>query len=193
MDGTRIALMAHMRSGKDYVANHLMIRHGFNHNKFADPFYKITQDIFPEEYADGRKPRDLLQWFGQTMRQRDPQVWVKYLLNRVESMDKILRDQKFVVSDLRQPNEHAALKAAGFAIVRIECSLETRIRRMEAAGDKFDPKDLDHETESHIDQLPADFIIKNDIEDEGTVRDQMDAILAELTQMDEVFKKMGAK
>lgn len=179
MDGTRIALMAHARAGKDFVADHLIYHRGYYHLKFADPFYKITQDIFPEEYADGQKPRELLQWFGQGMRQRDPDVWVKYLMRRVNGLDGMFKDMKFVVSDLRQPNEHAALKAAGFAIIKIEASLETRIRRMEAAGDRFDPKDLAHETESHIDSLPADFVLQND-EDDWKIRDEIDKIVAQL-------------
>lgn len=177
MDGTKIALMAHARSGKDYVAHHLWIRQGFDyHFKFADPIYEILRKLFPEQFADGRKPRELLQWFGQEMRSRDAEVWVKYLIRRVHDADSVFKNATFVVSDLRMPNEYDALKASGFAIVKIECSQETRIRRMEAAGDKVVAADLAHVTESYYDQLKPDYVIHNDTDDDSVLA-QMDEVL----------------
>lgn len=176
MNGDRIALIAHMRAGKDHVGKHLGVH--FHHHRlaFAEPIVEMAKKMFPEEFENGAKPRKLLQWFGQTMRQHDPDVWIKHMMRRIDTLDRIWPNSRIVITDLRQPNEHAALKAAGFMIVKVEARTETRIRRMQATGDVFNPADLVHETESHIDTLPSDFTITNDTDEDG-VLDQMDAIL----------------
>lgn len=176
MDGKKIALIGHARSGKDFIGNYLGIWYGHTRLAFADPMKKIAQDLFPDEFKSG-KPRELLQWFGETVRTRDPDVWIKHLLRRVEILEGMNYD-RFVITDLRLPNEHTALIDAGFTIIKVQASEEVRMKRMEAAGDVFNSQDLQHSTESYVDKLDVDYVIENN--DNSWSVPQLDDIMEEL-------------
>src|SRR5690606_28777513 len=91
------------------------------------------------------------------------------------------RPLRAVITDLRQPNEYDRCRAEGFVIIRVSAPLETRIDRIRAAGDAFDPKDLTHETESHIETFDVDYEIVND----GTISElhaKVDAIMTEIAR-----------
>lgn len=155
---TKIALCGKIRSGKDTVADYLCEKYGFKSYRFSAGIWKIGKILFPKEFApDAPKPRRLLQDIGQKMRMVDPDVWVRFTLNLIEQ-DGL---SKVVVTDLRQPNEYKALKDAGFIIIRVHADDSVRIARARAAGDNFSLKDLNHETESHVDGYIVDYEIDN--------------------------------
>src|SRR5690606_9420729 len=59
-----------------------------------------------------------------------------------------------VVDDMRFPNEFQRLKDLGFLMVRLEIDRKEQIRRAEAMGAKLG--DLDHASETALDDLPPD-------------------------------------
>lgn len=160
MDAIKIGLCGYARSGKDTVDKYLCEHYGFVRFAFGDELKRYTHELF--EVEDG-KPRELYQWFGQTMRQRDPDIWVRKMF---ESIERYGHEWKLpfnvVVSDLRQPNEYERLKAEGFVFIRVNANTGARLGRMAAEGDSFNVEDLTHETERHIDLFPVNYDIYND-------------------------------
>ncbi|MCW2279293.1 AAA family ATPase [Heliophilum fasciatum] len=159
MYGVKIALTGRMRSGKDVIAAYLIEKHGFKRFAFGDGVRSVARMLYPDKGSNGSKPRSLYQEIGQALREADPEVWVRYLLREIA--EKTGPQDSIVISDLRQPNEYAALINAGFTIVRVTASYQNRMARMKALGDVFRSEDVNHETESYIDQYVVDFEITN--------------------------------
>ncbi|MBR8661149.1 AAA family ATPase [Brevibacillus sp. NL20B1] len=176
----KIALCGRMRSGKDSVAAYLIEKHGFVRFAFADELKRICRELFPDRFADGSKPRTLLQGVGVAMREFDPDVWVNACMRHIQdTRDYLVSPINVVITDLRFPNEYERLRAEGFVIIRVNASLETRIQRMIDAGDAFTAADLEHETERHIDTFAVDYEIDNN----GSLAElyaQVDEIMADI-------------
>lgn len=162
MEQVKLALTGKMRSGKDTIAEYLIRKYNFKRFAFGDGIRNVCKEMFPEIVAQG-KPRWLYQGVGQDFRKYDPDVWVKWLFWEMEQNPY----PWIVVTDLRQPNEYDALVEAGFIIIKVHCSTSIRIERMKASGDNFNPEDLNHETEQHIDSFRPHFEIDNS----GTIAD----------------------
>ncbi len=182
----KIALTARARAGKDTVAAHLTQQYGFVRLAFGDGIRKVCRDLFPDLFANDRKPRALLQGVGQAMRAFDPDVWVNACLRKANepiafrAIDQpYLPPERIIVTDLRQPNEYARLRAEGFVIIRVTCDEPIRRQRMLDAGDTFDDRDLTHETELHSDGFAVDYEIENN----GSLAElhaKADAVMAEI-------------
>lgn len=151
----KIALAGLMRSGKDTVAEYLINRYNFKRYAFGDELKRYYHELFGDSES---KPREGYQWFGQVMRQHKPDIWVRKCFDNIEKEN----NKYIVISDLRQPNEYEKCQLEGFILVKVECDDELRLKRILEKNDKFDMKNLQHETESHIDNFEYDYIIKND-------------------------------
>lgn len=151
----KIALFGKMRSGKDTVGKLLIDNYGFKRYAFGDGIGEIVAKYFPDALEHG-KPRQHYQHIGQSLRELDPDVWIKYLYKQIgDTSDNI------VVTDARQPNEYKSLKKNGFIIVKLEADEETRIQRILDSGDTFSIEQLEHPTEKNVDSVDADFTICN--------------------------------
>ncbi|MBC9785928.1 hypothetical protein H1S01_15690 [Heliobacterium chlorum] len=159
MYGVKIALTGRMRSGKDLIADYLIEKHGFKRFAFGDGVRMVSRILYPQIEIEGGKHRSLYQDVGQSLRRNDPDVWVRYLLRQMVSETN--PTDSIVISDLRQPNEYAALVTEGFTIVRVNSTEDNRTARMKALGDVFTAEDVNHETESHIERYVVDFEITN--------------------------------
>ncbi|WP_232696154.1 deoxynucleotide monophosphate kinase family protein [Brevibacillus daliensis] len=199
MPNVKVALTGKMRSGKDTVADYLAEHYGFTRFAFGDGIKRVCSELFPDQFADGKKPRALLQGVGQAMRAFDPDVWANRTLDKIDREDKaifrgayklLLCDEvisevqanplQVVITDLRQPNEYARLYTEGYVIIRVNASDDTRLERMRSAGDTFDLADLTHDTERYVDVFAVDYELNNN----GTVRDlyeQIDVVMREIT------------
>ncbi|MBG9788832.1 hypothetical protein ABD74_14150 [Brevibacillus laterosporus] len=173
---TKIGLTGRARAGKDQVAYYLRDNYGYSQFTFGDELKHFVHGLFGKP-ASGTKPRELYQWFGQTMRQRDPDIWTRKLFENINSYcDPV---DKIVISDARQPNEIDRLRSEGFVIIRVNASEATRRQRMIDAGDTFTDADLDHETEQHVDTFAVDYELDNN----GSVLDlyeQIDVVMREI-------------
>lgn len=175
----KIALTARARAGKDTVADYLVDKYGFVRFAFGDGLRRVCRDLFPAQFENGAKPRALLQGVAQAMRGIDPDVWVNLCMKDVA----LYPHGNLVIIDLRQPNEYRRLKAEGFIIIRVNASEETRIQRMQSAGDVFNPADVNHETEQYVDTFAVDYELDNN----GTLEElyaQIDAIMERLKEGD---------
>jgi dephospho-CoA kinase len=182
---TKIALTGKLRAGKDEVAQHLYIRHGFNRVAFGDALKRHAHEVFPW-IPQNSKPRALFQAFGQLMREIDPDVWVKHAERAVKGaidfrVNTGAERVGIVLTDVRQANEVAWCRENGFTLIRVTALDEVRIARAIEAGDDFTVHDLAHETELAIDGFVVDYEIVND----GSVDDlkaQVDAIVADIKE-----------
>jgi dephospho-CoA kinase len=180
----KIALTGKLRAGKDEVAQHLYIRHGFDRVAFGDALKRNAHAVFPW-ISDGTKPRALYQKFGQLMRQEfDEDVWVKHAEQAVKGaidfrVSMGAERVGIVLTDVRQQNEVAWCRENGFTLIRVTAPDDVRIARAIEAGDDFTVHDLVHSTELATDGFAVDYEIVND----GSVDDlkaQIDAILTSI-------------
>lgn len=170
-----IALTGYMGSGKNTVADYLSANYGYTQIAFADALKRYAQELFPDQFYNG-KPRELLQRFGQMMRELDPYVWINQLSERINQRSDV---DRWVITDLRQPNECEYCRAKGFVIIRVNCPLQIRLERLRERGDNFDFDTLRHETESYVNTFDVDYEIDNS----GLWRDmaeQVDVIMQEI-------------
>lgn len=176
----KIALTGRMRSGKSTVAAYLCENYRFSEFAFADSLKNVAHIIFGKPSG---KDRGLYQFVGQSMREYDPDVWVKKLDQYIREWLGYDPRENIVITDLRQPNEYEYCRENGYVIVRVNCPDAVRLGRIQEAGDKFDKSMLSHETEEHVDGFKVDYEIDNG----GTWRgmaEQVDCIMRdiELTQ-----------
>jgi dephospho-CoA kinase len=179
----KIALTGKLRAGKDEVARHLYIKHGFTRIAFGDALKKEAHAVFPW-IPQNSKPRALYQKFGQLMREIDPDVWIKHAERAVNGtidfrVNTGAERIGIVITDVRQQNEVAWCRENGFTLIRVTAPDEVRIARAIEAGDDFSVHDLAHETELAIDGFTVDYEIVND----GLVaelQEQVDDILEEI-------------
>lgn len=187
-----IGLIGKLRAGKDEAARYLAENHGYTRFAFGDELKRYAHELFGEP-APGTKPRELYQWFGQTMRERDPDVWVRKCLESVSRKEEQMGAYyamawnewsrvpfRAVITDCRQPNEYEALKSAGYTLIRVEAPDGVRIQRAVESGDTFNLRDLMHGTETALDGYAADFTIHND-KGLPELYAKIDEIIAELT------------
>ena len=156
----RIALSGLKRAGKDTVGSYLIQNYECKRFAFADEVKRLARELFPEEFVQNDKPVDLLQWLGNTMRQRNPDVWINKLTNRITQTPT---GSNLVVTDVRYPNEVQALKKLGFTIVKVQVPVEVSVERCKATEINFTEELLLHESEqlAQSNEQYYDYIIEN--------------------------------
>lgn len=177
-----IGLIGKLRAGKDEVARYLASKYGYTAFAFGDELKRDFHRRYPEIPRDP-KPRVGYQMHGQLMREYyGEDVWVDACFENVDAHRLSFGDPKnvpAVITDTRQPNEYAALKAAGYVLIRVEAPEALRIQRAVTSGDRFNLRDLTHGTETALDDYSADFTVTNDADLAHLYR-QIDEIMAYL-------------
>lgn len=182
----KVAFTGTARSGKDVSGEYIRKQHGFQRFAFGDGIREICTELFPERMRSQTKDRALLQGVGQSLRAYDIDVWLNRTMRKIDAyidarIYDIVNDGKpyVMITDVRQPNEYKRLKREGFVLIRVNASDETRIARMQAEGDVFNPEDLSHETESYIERFRVNYDVYN-TGDLPFLHAQLDKIMAEL-------------
>ncbi|MEV8056564.1 hypothetical protein AB0P37_08555 [Streptomyces antimycoticus] len=169
-----VALIGKARSGKDTVAG-LLVRHAsYTRLAFADRLREAALRVNPiistrfsggddfalrlaravEIYGWERvkenfpEVRRFLQNYGQTVREMDPDFWVRPVAEQVWQGTRL--NMPCVVSDVRYMNEVETLRELGAMVVRV-----TR----PGAGLSGDA--AQHSSETELDELVADYDIYN--------------------------------
>lgn len=181
-----IALIAKMRAGKDTVYE-ILQEWGFPVVRlaFGDSMKEMAHLEFPDVPREP-KPIEMYQQYGQAKRMFDPDVFIKPTMSKLwfeQTLDRGHdRRRTYVVTDVRQPNEYAAVKDAGFVIVKVHASEEVRISRMKANGEAVSQEILNAPTESYIDTYKYDALLVN-----NWTRDELKR------QMVQLIKKLTLK
>ena len=120
----KIAFFGPATSGKTWSAKYLLDNYIFARVAFADKLKSICSELFGVTSKNGTD-RQILQAVGQKMREIDPDVWIKYLLNTVKYVEQFkgtayVPPVNIVLDDLRYANEALALKEAGFLLVHVD-------------------------------------------------------------------------
>ena len=155
-----------MGSGKSAAATYIAEKYGFIRMRISGKMREISQEL------DLEITRDLLQGIGKFFREFDDDVWIKYLVKKIQaSTDSV------VVDDIRRKNEVDYLKSLGFVLIRIDSSSEVRKMRIETRdNEKISDQDWErwanHLTEVQVIQLPVDYTIENN----GTLQELKDEI-----------------
>lgn len=164
----KIALVGKICSGKTFVANYLVNNYKFTKYSFADSLKKIAKDY----YGMKKKDRKLLQDLSIKMKEIDKNVFVNYLIKKINKYDNL------VIDDLRFENELIELKKRNFKIIKLKISKINQLNRYnnlygeecidrlnhisEIEQDNFKNEDIDYTIESNENILDEiDNIMKN--------------------------------
>lgn len=120
----RIAFFGPMCSGKTWAADYLANNYQYGKASFASKIKSIVYDLFGD--VDKNDNRALFQNIGQSMREYDPDVWIKYTLNRIYESDW----NRWVIDDLRYVNEAKILKRNGFFLILVSTPEDVRAERV---------------------------------------------------------------
>ncbi len=128
----KIAIYGKMCYGKTTVANILKdYNNSFEIYSFGQKVKDIAVDLFQMENKD----RTLLTSIGTKMREIDPDIWAKYVMNSC-------KDDNFVlIDDLRYENEYRYLLKNNFKIIELTLPINIQKSRiMEVYPDNY----MDH-------------------------------------------------
>ena len=139
----RIAISGKARSGKDTCAEYLTAFGSFTKIAFSEPLYDVTMCTQILLNAPVKKDPDMLQAFGEFLRNHYPGIFI----NILEA--KIFKCTDVIVTDLRYKDEMAMLKMYGFKFIRIN-KIQRDIDR-----------DEDHLSEVDLDDATFDYVIDN--------------------------------
>jgi len=116
-----IGLTGKMGAGKDTAGEYLVKTYGYVRRAFADGVREEASEKFPELDREiwtkptSKRARILLQWWGtEYRREQDPQYWVKRLVGGLNP------SRRYVITDVRFPNEATALTLLGGEVWRVE-------------------------------------------------------------------------
>ncbi|MFH9802805.1 hypothetical protein ACH4M0_11265 [Streptomyces albidoflavus] len=134
-----IGLIGRAQSGKDTVGARLSQRYGYQRVAFADQLKRAALRIdplivnhidVPERLSAivGRvgwdtakvmhpEIRRILQHVGQTVRELDSGFWIRHTYPALRAAERL--NLPVVVTDVRYPNEAAALRDWGFHLIRV--------------------------------------------------------------------------
>lgn len=182
----KIALIGHARAGKDTVADMVyQLNPALNIDSFAfasplKEMYSYTCSLF--DFDPNVKDREFLQKMGGWVRNKDPDAFVKILMDKVDmSYADII-----IVTDVRYLNEANALRRNGFKLIKLvrpgfETSVESELQGAST-----------HESEMDVDSIaPHVTIINNGDLDEllDGVKQMMDVLLGK----GDVSRRRGEK
>jgi hypothetical protein len=132
MSGRLIGLVGQARAGKSTVAD-VLVAFGWHERPFAGLLKSVVAEVFGLPISEvlghrgfdreairedwGLSTRQILQQAGQAWRDVHPDVWVRANVRQIRPMLRL--GGRVVVSDVRYPNEAAALRELGGELYRV--------------------------------------------------------------------------
>lgn len=183
-----------MTSGKTTVADHLVKNYGFEKLTLATALKEIVNDmessfstddiiknrvlkhikLSNDEFNNMRaaidmtaniehefpKPRKRLQFLGTEGGRRMVRdtLWIDIIKAQIKYKGK------YVIDDVRFINEYTAFLEMNFTPIKLRISNETQDKRIRGLYGEYDPKILEHPSETELKQITVDpkFSINND-------------------------------
>ena len=157
---SRIAITGKICSGKTTLANELTL-HGYTKISFGDKVKEMCVEIFDMKY----KNRKLIQTFAEKMKEIDENVWINFVIAKIKENP----ENKWVIDDVRFPNEYEKLKENGFKFVYLEIDDKLQLDRLQKTyGDLYTEHSerLSHISEQHIKNIGniSDFKFKSNFD-----------------------------
>lgn len=167
-----LALLGKAGSGKDTAAELLAEAYGYERLAFADTLKDTAAWIWGNE---GRSDREKLQRLGVAVREIDGDAWVNAALRKLDDEGHLLKNKgsivypgggpyqeyPVVVTDVRFPNEVSALLTRGFVTVRVVANRSQRVNRLVAINKLQDEAQLNHVSETALDDYVPDYMALN--------------------------------
>lgn len=151
-----VAFIGKAGSGKTTAAEYLRTEHGYLRASFAQLLKDIAVLLWGESALTDREK---LQRLGVAVRDIQEDTWVSALTRVFDALDE--KSPRIALDDCRFPNEYWALKERNWLLIRIESEEATRIDRLQRNGKLQDISQLDHISETAIDDLKAEYTIEN--------------------------------
>jgi Deoxynucleotide monophosphate kinase len=140
----RIAFGSQARIGKDTAVEYLLKKHGGVSFSFASTIYDVL--YYTQQKCDFKleKDREFLQMVGTWARQKNPNVWVNVIIEKIKKIE-----DSIFISDVRFPNEVEALKKLGFIFVKIERNENEKLLKHESETALLNVKWWDYKIENN--------------------------------------------
>jgi len=124
--------------------------------KYESAVYECLSRVFADRkdfsYKDGDKNRDILQHYGELIREYDAYFWIKALTKKIDL------NHNNIITDVRLMSEYHKLRKSGFSLIRIIASNDVRKKLL---GDNHFAQ-INHSTEINLDNIETwDYIIYN--------------------------------
>lgn len=162
--------------GKTHLINHYLHKWGYYDAPLADELKvrAVAQGVASYEDAFYHKPPAVRMWLQEegTERGRDvfgENIWCNTLLTRLRRVSSSWGLQRFVVSDVRFPNEVRFVLDNGGIVLRVEAP-------QRYASNGMTPEARQHRSERALDDFPVHQytgVILNDPEYEGIIEWQL--------------------
>lgn len=194
-----VAVVGEFASGKTTLADKLITEYGYRRISFAGNLKKAAALVYDptrpgvagyiEKTAmyriwplDEPQPievsgREILQRFGQSVKQLDRLFWIRWLMNEVD--EGLHGDGPFVIDDCRFPYEADALRDRGFVIARIVTPTDTRMERYENTyGRRPTSAELSHPSEVEVQSIRWDVLLDGSLMPDALARSLADRLYA---------------
>ena len=123
------------------------------------------------------KPQDVrrhIQNYGESLRSRNPKIWVHGLYTHMLHQHKVNGVTVFLISDLRFPKEAEFVKEIGGTVVKVHAP--ERSAGTHVASGYTDIAVRGHVSETFVDTIDADYTIDNDNSNNDELIAQLKAI-----------------
>ena len=118
-----ISLINYMAgTGKDTVADIIVNEFGYKKYALADGIYEIARKY----YGMTKKDRELIIHIGESLRKKDPMLWINYTMQRIKKDGC----KKVIISDIRKPLEKAFFEEIGFHSAMVKCDEQVALQRI---------------------------------------------------------------
>lgn len=147
----RFALIGKSGAGKSTVAEQIEREYGIRRISTGTICREISMLLF------GNEEKASTQRVDDALTQIEPSIFLRAALRGIES------EAAICVDSLRFLTDYDLARDEGFEVIRVIASDETRICRLTARGQAFNP-DVEgrHRSETELDTAEADFTIHND-------------------------------
>jgi len=109
--------------------------------------------------------REMLQIVANVLRdQVNSNIWCNSALLKMNELQSVCGFDKFVVDDLRYPNEFELLHQNGFVLVRLNISEAVQDKYVKKLYGKMDESRLTHISETALDNMTFDYVVDADQE-----------------------------
>lgn len=156
-----IAFIGKAGAGKSTCADLLIERFKYERLSFAEPL-KVG--------CGTRDDRGLLQKVGHGVRELYPDFWVNLAVHDLHTrtmwrepalLGNPREVRRYVNDDTRYMNEAEKLREEGFVMCRVVAPKATRLDRLRRNGRLQDEAQLDHPSETELDDFDEDYTIHN--------------------------------